>query len=300
MIPMNRRYVAVVAALVTVQHSLHSTGCTAASVWRAQPTHSSVLPSFSGLPAQAGSQLVELRRSQVPKTTLPLQTHRLGSSHVGPNVEVTYPDPSATLEVTSELHQEFESKSLEEIPRVHVGKNLGDNAVEDTGPNFYKGESFEDSLIELISGKSSELQEAIEKFDDLVSDNDIDDSATRATMLWRAMAARFPGVASKAAMYWRVLAATDPATAAKSAMEARKKIALDPEKMARAALSGLPSYLGSQKRRGFTESETRMKRTTEFSASLPPYWQEFAAHDAEVTARSASFWLNDDQANMYW
>lgn len=58
---------------------------------------------------------------------------------------------------------------------------------------------------------------------------DVNDNATRATLLWRDMATQHPRTASKAAMYWRIRAAQDPKTAASEAMQARKMIATNPE-----------------------------------------------------------------------
>ena len=64
--------------------------------------------------------------------------------------------------------------------------------------------------------------------------------------------------------------------------------------MARMTLAN-PTYKPQE-----SEARSNLSQGPRGVRSLPDYWRAFAAHDPEVTARSAPYWLGDSSAAMYW
>ena len=106
-------------------------------------------------------------------------------------------------------------------------------------------------------------------------------------MIWRQMVTFDPDLASQAAMYWRLLFLKNPEFAAKKALLARKMTSIDPERNAELAML-------------FRNEEHLNPFNITYKELKHKYWRKFAGHDPEVTARSAKYWIQDSEADMYW
>lgn len=115
-------------------------------------------------------------------------------------------------------------------------------------------------------------------------DSTTNTGTTRAAILWKKMIDADPFLASQASMFWRMASVDDAKVASLEALKARKLTALNPEGMVQKA------FLYRSKR----------SLNPQYGDLTLEYWKKFAANDPEVAARSAMYWIENPEANMYW